>query len=220
MLPDGIKTYYNHNGIAIIHGDCREILPQIAADVMITDPVWPNAPAGMFPDVSDPKKLLSEAINAARGLKRLVIVMRNDSDPRFLEAVPPRWPFFRTQILSYVMPGYIGRKLSSDELAYSFGVPIPSADGQRVIPGLAPRAQPNHRAANGHPCSRALIHFKWLVHWWSCDGETIVDPFMGSGTTIVAAKERGRKAIGIEIEEKYCEIAAKRLYQEVMSLQV
>ena len=66
-----------------------------------------------------------------------------------------------------------------------------------------------------HPCPKNFDLWTWIILKIP-EELTILDPFMGSGTTLVAAKELGRKAIGIEIEEKYCEIAAKRLAQEIL----
>lgn len=190
-------------------GDCLEILPTLPkVDAVITDPVWPNCPAGLIAGSENPKGLFDQFC-AAVDCVRMVIVMRHDSDPRFLQNV--RLPFFRVQILPYVMPGYIGRKLGGDEMAYSFGEPIPSAPGRRLIPGYAPKVQPDGRVANGHPCSRSVSHFHWLVGWWSLSNEVVCDPFMGSGTTGVACMNLGRKFIGIEIESKYFDIACRRI---------
>jgi site-specific DNA-methyltransferase (adenine-specific) len=67
-----------------------------------------------------------------------------------------------------------------------------------------------------HPTTKPLKLMTELVSLFSDPGETILDPFMGSGTTLRAAKELKRRAIGIEMDEKYCEIAAKRMAQEVL----
>jgi len=75
----------------------------------------------------------------------------------------------------------------------------------------------NRMEHNGHPTEKPLSLIKWCLSFFP-DAQTILDPFMGSGTTLVAAKQLGRKAIGIEIEQKYCDIAVKRLGQEVLKL--
>lgn len=191
-------------------GDCREIIPRLGAfDACITDPVWPNAPQGMFPDVVDPRQLLADAV-ACMDVGRIAIILRTDSDPRFLTSIPPRFKFIRHQNLEYAVTGYIGRILGGLEVLYGFGEPIKSKPGQRVIAGTAAKAQPTKEKFN-HPCVRSLSHMRFAVRWWSDVDETILDPFMGTGTTLVAATAMGRKATGIEVDPEYFEIACKRV---------
>lgn len=79
---------------------------------------------------------------------------------------------------------------------------------------------PRHDVGNnGHPCPKPLSVMRHVVAWVADVGETIVDPFMGSGTTLRAAKDTGRKAIGVDVDERYCEIAALRLAQGALALE-
>lgn len=199
-------------GLATMYlGDCLEVLPELPdAEVVITDPVWPNVPLGMLQGSMDPQKLFLAMWAKIGALPaRAVIVLGFDSDPRFLSGVPASLPFIRSQQLPYAFPGYRGRLLAGDEMAYVFG-DIPK--GRGVIPGRAPaKTVPKASTANGHPSPRQEVHMRALVGWWSLPDETVLDPFAGSGTTGVACMQLGRKFIGIEIEEQFFTTACQRL---------
>jgi len=200
-------------GVTLYLGDCREILPTLQGiDAVITDPVWPNVPEGLIIGSDRPHALFAEFCAAIPdSVKRLAIELRNDSDPRFLAPIPERFEFIQVMWCQYAMPGYLGRVLGGNETVYVYGQPIASAPGRRVIPSISPKAQPSDRPPNGHPCSRALVHQNFVVHWCSDEGETICDPFMGSGTTGVAAVDHGRKFVGIEMEPAYFDIACRQI---------
>lgn len=196
----------------LILGDCREVLRGLGPSyVVVTDPVWPNAPAGRVPGADRPWDLWRETWQAMPAVERSVVVMRCDSDPRFFSIVPDRLRFARLIRLPYVVPAFVGRVLSGDEIAYWFGSVVESRPGRRVVPGRGPAAQPADRPPNGHPMSRAQVHFDWLVEWCSDEDEIVLDPFMGSGTTGVACAKLGRSFTGIEIDEGYFAIACRRI---------
>jgi len=221
--------YYERDGIVIYHGDCRDILPTLGpVETVITDPVWPNS---VFPSIVDPAVLFAEVCGLL-ACRRLIVHLGCMSDPRFLQGVPAALPFLRTCWLRYALPSYRGRILMGSDVAYVFGEPPASRKGARVLPGESVARNNSAKLFNvgagkgardsidykslPHPASRRLEHVQWLVSYFSEPDDLILDPFSGLGTTLRAAKDLGRRAIGIEIEEKYCEIAVKRLAQEVL----
>lgn len=213
-----MKPFYEQSGITIYHGDCREILPHVRhAGTVITDPVWPNASVPLA-GFKHPQELLRSALDYCAGADRVAVHLGCDSDPRFLRAVE-HWPFFRAVSLEIVRVGYKGRLLMTGDFAYLFGAVPRSRLGAHVIPGKCVDAD-NAGKQSAHPCPRKLKHVRWLVSWWTEPDDVVLDPFMGSGTTLVAAKHLGHQAIGIEIEEQYCEMAARRLQQDALPLEV
>ena len=212
-----MKPYYEADGVTIYHGDCREILPQLEpVDAVITDPVWPNA-GDRIVGHERPYELLAEvAPELPRLCERAVFHIGCNSDPRLLACVPHSMPFLRACWLEYAIPHFTGHVLNGSDVAYVFGLPPRRRPGKKVIPGRSPKAQPGD-TCRAHPCSRSLTMVTWLVDWFSV--ASVIDPFMGSGTTLLAAKNLRRQAIGIEIVEKHCETAARRLDQTVMELE-
>ena len=221
--------YYDEDGVTLYCGDAREIVAQIECDRLITDPVWPNSDP-LLAGAGD-VNLLGRVLSQAR-CRTIVIQYGRRSDVRALAAVPATVPYLCTSMLDYSVPSFTGRVLNSGDVAYAFGEPVKSAPGRTVIPGRCtshksdfPRGNRKNRThaeyranqeAALHPAPRHLRHVKWLVNWFSDEGETVLDPFAGTGTTLLAAKQLGRKAIGIEIEERYCELIVSRMRQGVL----
>ena len=205
------KPYYQDKAVTIHHGDCREILPLLAPiDAIITDPVWPNSSPYLV-GADEALELFTAAARFFPDLaKRVVVQLGGLSDPRFLIAIPPSLPFMRVCWLAYARPNYFGRFLGQADVAYVFGKPPRPRPGYQIIPAQTISTDSNGKE-NEHPTPRKFAHVAWLTKWFSVEGETILDPFAGSGTTLAAAKiAGGRQAIGIEIEERWCELAAHR----------
>lgn len=192
--------------VTLYCGDCLEVLPTLGkCEAMITDPVWPNNTVEEF-KLFDPFSLMGEVGKILAVFRRAAFHLGCDSNPMVLNSV--RMPFFRVAWLRYARPHYKGRLLYGSDVAYLFGEPPASKKGAHVIPGEVCKTDNNGKITD-HPCERSYEHVEWLCKYWS--EMQIVDPFMGSGTTGVAAVRLGRKFIGIEIDPKYYAIARERI---------
>lgn len=212
-----MTPYYEADGVTIYHADCREVLPWLdPVDTVITDPVWPNAMAGLTGS-DDPWGLFADAAALfPRLAQRVVVQLGVGSDPRFLAAIPEAFPFFRVCYLEYCVKANLGGKLLDGDYAYVFGRRPSTDHWPASFPGHCVSRTPPQGRERRHPCPRDEAHLDWLVRWFARG--PVLDPFCGSGTTLVAAKRAGLSAIGVEIEERFCEVAAERLRQGALAL--
>jgi site-specific DNA-methyltransferase (adenine-specific) len=81
-----------------------------------------------------------------------------------------------------------------------------------------PKAPPSERKGSTHPTQKSVALMTWLVQLVAAEGQTVLDPFAGSGTTLVAARNLGRRAIGVEMDAGYCETIVGRLAQQALPL--
>jgi site-specific DNA-methyltransferase (adenine-specific) len=210
-----VKPYYEHAGISIFHGDCREIAPCLGRfDLLLTDPPY--------------------GIGASAGVGKYGREKWTERDPKWDERPPARWllemllesadkaivwggnyfplPESRNFLIWNKGAGFKDRDFAECEMAWC------SWDGNARIYERDPLASGDYKGKE-HPTEKPLALIKWCIRQAGAVN-SILDPFAGSGTTGVAAKEFGLRAVLIEAEERYCEAAARRLRQEVLPLEV
>lgn len=237
-----MTPYYDDGASQIWHGDCRAILPTLDGplDAVITDPPYGIGLAGW--DEPVPWEAAGAALLKPGGfcatfgllmtLAPVVAELERAGLEREQEMVWVRGTlgtsgdrFGRSHELFAVLyrPPRVAPRVDRVRVPYA-PASKPSPSHQRHPLGAAPGSvwyvheTSGSYAAHEHESAKPLPLMVRIVAALSDPGDIILDPFMGSGTTVRAAKDLGRRAIGIEIDERYCEIAAKRLAQEVLAL--
>jgi len=233
-----MSLYYDHGGIQIYHGDCRDVLPDIGgAGLLLTDPPYDetthrgacgggsvggkgfvdNAFASM--GIVDLREILAACAPAMAPPAWMVATMAWHYPAHFFERPPGGWKFVRCGVWAKPngAPQFTGDRPAQGWEAVCI---MHTGEGGRMAwNGGGSRAVWTCNIEQGkHPTQKPLRLVREWIRLFSNPGDLVLDPFMGSGTTLRAAKDLGRRCIGIEISEKYCEIAARRLQQEVLPL--
>ena len=203
-----MKPYYQDSSITIYCGDCREILPSLEkVDLLLTDPPYGidagNMTLGYANTFKD--KIQRSDWDTDKPDDETIRAILSSADKSIIWggnyfSLPPS----RNFLVWDKTPELQGRSFAECEVAWA------SWDSVARLFRYSPT-----QMRKVHKTQKPLPLMRWCLGLVP-DATTILDPFMGSGTTLVAAKLEGRKAIGIEISEKYCEIAAERLRQGVL----
>lgn len=217
MVGDGrgegmMNPYYQDAFVTLYHGDCREIMPRLVPDIVVTDP-----PYGC-------------GATTGRGgtYDKFEIVGDKNTDLRdwLISVLSCPWVIFGSPRISRppcrcVLIWHKGEHTGMGDLSFPWKPDYEEIYingegffGARTSSVLAFNARTD--SGRHHPTEKPVFLLSALLR--KCPPGTVVDPFMGSGSTLRAAKDLGRKAIGIEIEERYAEIAAIRMAQEPLLL--
>lgn len=220
-LPAQDKIYYQDDSVVIYCADCREILPLFpdkSFDLVLTDPPYGNGTNyDYYEDTQDNLLKISLEILPMIIGKSLVAAMTTGVGNMFKYNNP-----------DWCLCWYIGQAgQGSTKWGFNCWQPvIVWGKDPYLASGLGRRAdsifdsETSDKTIN-HPCPKPTNFWRKVVLRLSpFVNQTILDPFLGSGTTAVAAKILGRKAVGIEISEKYCKIATDRCRQSVMQLDI
>lgn len=211
---DGVKPYYDDGrGIQIFHGDCREIAPQLQdIEAVISDP-----PYGMNWDTNTTR--FSGGKQVVKRGKDWGAPINGDSTPfdpspwlGYDSVILFGWNHFAARLPVGTMLVWVKRN------DYAFETFLSDAEVAWMKGGCGVycfRAIPTIHDRGLHPTQKPVDLMAWCIEKSGTTG-TILDPYMGSGSTLRAAKNLGRRAIGIEIKESDCEIAVRRLAQEVL----
>ena len=211
-----MTPYYADDYVTLYHGDCRELLPSIEADVVVTDPPWGVSKRPRTyqrktgPVVAwDAEFTLPTLPSGAKALCLLPGIANLLRCPLVVGGLAYRW----------TLSAWVSNGMTRSPVGYGNWIAalLYAADGvslyrQRSDHGKVSISGPRPNHESPKPIE-AMAYFVGM-----CPDGLILDPFVGSGSTLVAAAMLNRKAIGIEIEERYCEVAADRLRQGVLGL--
>lgn len=218
-----MQPYYDHGGITIYHGDCRDVLPGLAKPeigAVVTDPPYgldyqSGRSSYMYGDMAAYReKIANDDDTSARDQ---IIEWAGDVPCLIFGSWKVTRPPTTRALLIWDKGEASGMgdlsipwKPSHEEI-YVIGTGFHGHRGGAVLRAYVPARVSMGRL---HPNEKPVKLLVQLIQ--KCPAGAILDPFMGSGSTLRAAKNLGRRAIGIELEERYCEVAARRLSQEVM----